>query len=122
MVPHSRAGASPPVDHKEEYPMTQPPSGPIRVVIADANEGDLARARSILLQDRAIQVVATMSERSQLAMALDTEPDIFLLATTIAPSETPGLVKQLLELSPHTQVVLIIEPNDGVDLRRTMLA
>jgi pilus assembly protein CpaE len=94
----------------------------MRVVIADANEGDLARARSILLQDRAIQVVATMSERSQLALALDTEPDIFLLATTIVPVETPGLVKQLLELSPHTQVVLITEPNDGVDLRRTMLA
>jgi len=101
--------------------MTQP-LVTIRVAIAEANEGDLSRERSILLQDRAIQVVATMSERSQLSVALDTEPDIFLLSTNVEPYETAALVKQLLELSPHTQVVLVTEPNDPIDLRRTMLA
>jgi pilus assembly protein CpaE len=101
--------------------MTQP-LATIRVAIAEADEGDLARERSILLQDRAIQVVATMSERSQLAVVLDTEPDIFLLSTNIEPHTTSTLVKQLLDLSPNTQVVLVTEPNDPIDLRRTMLA
>jgi pilus assembly protein CpaE len=101
--------------------MTQPLVS-IRVAIAEAIDGDLARARSILLQDRAIQVVATMSDRSQLSVALDSEPDIFLLSTNVEPYETAALVKQLLELSPHTQVVLVTEPNDSIDLRRTMLA
>jgi pilus assembly protein CpaE len=101
--------------------MTQP-LATIRVAIAEADEGDLARERSILLQDRAIQVVATMSERSQLAVVLDTEPDIFLLSTNIEPHTTSTLVKQLLDLSPNTQVVLVTEPNDSIDLRRTMLA
>jgi pilus assembly protein CpaE len=101
--------------------MTQPLVS-IRVAIAEADEGDLARARSILLQDRAIQVVATMSERSQLSVVLDSEPDVILLSTTVEPHEPATLVKQLLELSPQTQVVLVTEPNDAIDLRRTMLA
>ncbi|HMA33501.1 MAG TPA: AAA family ATPase [Chloroflexia bacterium] len=94
----------------------------ISVVIADADPEELARTRSLLLQDRGIQILAMAQERSQVLALLDLEPDIFLLAASIEPRDTTTLVKQLLELAPHAQVLLITDDTDPSDMRRAVLA
>ena len=94
----------------------------ISVVIADAEREDLARARALLHQDHRIQVEATASERSEVLLLLDREPDIFLLAANIDPRDTTTMVKQLLELAPSTQVLLLAEDTDAPDMRRAVLA
>ena len=102
--------------------MNQPSAAPIRVVIADADPDSLARTRAILLQDDAIQIIGTAPEHSEVLHLLDLEPNIFLLATSIDPHNTTALVKQILELTPRTQVLLVTEDAASVDMRRAMLA
>ena len=102
--------------------MSQPSTAPIRVVIADADVDSLARTRSILLQDDDIGVIGIAAEYSEVLLLLDLEPNIFLLATSIDPHNTTALVKQILELTPRTQVLLVTEDVASVDMRRAMLA
>lgn len=102
--------------------MSNASSAPIRVVIADADADSMARTRSILLQDDAIGVIGTAAEHSEVLPLLDLEPNIFLLATSIDPHNTTALVKQILELTPRTQVLLVTEDVATVDMRRAMLA
>jgi pilus assembly protein CpaE len=97
-------------------------SATISVVIADADREELARTRALLQQDHRIQVEATAAERSEVLLLLDREPDIFLLAANIDPRDTTTMVKQLLELAPSTQVLLLAEDTDAPDMRRAVLA
>jgi pilus assembly protein CpaE len=97
-------------------------SATISVVIADADREELARTRALLQQDHRIQVEATAAERNEVLLLLDREPDIFLLAANIDPRETTTLVKQLLELAPSTQVLLLADDTDAPDMRRAVLA
>ena len=97
-------------------------SATISVVIADADREELARTRALLQPAPVIQVEATASERSEVLLLLDREPDIFLLAANIDPRETTTLVKQLLELAPSTQVLLLADDTDAPDMRRAVLA
>jgi pilus assembly protein CpaE len=103
--------------------MTQSQSASIiNIVIADADPDDLARTRALLLQDRNIQVVATATERNQVLPLLELEPEIFLLSSNIDPRDTTTLIKQLLELSPSTQVLLVTDSNDTSEMRRAVVA
>jgi pilus assembly protein CpaE len=94
----------------------------ISVAIAEDNPDDMIRTRALLQQDRTIQVIATASDRSQVLPLLEMEPDILLLSANIEPRETTTLVKQLLELAPHAQVLLVTDNSDPGDMRRAVLA
>ena len=109
----------------KEWPafMTQSTvSSIINIVVADADPDDLARTRALLLQDRNIQVVATATERNQVLPLLELEPEVFLLSSNIDPRDTTTLIKQLLELSPSTQVLLVTDSNDTSEMRRAVVA
>src|SRR5690242_17802372 len=94
----------------------------INIAIADANPDSAARLRALLQEDRHIQVVAVATERSQVLPVVNMEPDIFLLSSNIEPHDTTTLVKQLLELAPHVQVLLVTDERDPADMRRAVLA
>ncbi|HUS13668.1 MAG TPA: AAA family ATPase [Chloroflexia bacterium] len=102
--------------------MATPSKSTISVVVADADPADLARMRTLLQVDRNIQVLAVANERSQVLSMLDLEADIFLLSANIEPRDTTTLVKQLLELAPRAQVLLITDDTDPADMRRAVLA
>src|SRR5205085_2059949 len=78
--------------------------------------------RALLLQDATIQIVALVSERAQVPALCELAPELVLLSTNIAGPDTPVLVKQLLELSPGTQVLLITDGGAGMEMARAVLA
>ncbi len=95
---------------------------PIQIMIAEADTAELNRVRALLLQDARLQVVAITSERGDVLRLLESEPNILLLATNIAPHDISALVKQALETNPRMQVLLIAEDTGAVDMHRAMLA
>src|SRR3954451_22656302 len=94
----------------------------INVVIGNANPDSAGRLRGLLQTDPTIQVLGMAAERSQVLPLLNLDPDIFLLAEDMELHETTTLVRQLLELAPNVQVLLITEDMDPADMRRAVLA
>jgi pilus assembly protein CpaE len=102
--------------------MTQPLIEPIQIVIADADPVELSRTRALLMRDSGMQVAGSTSERNDVLRLLDSEPSILLLTTNIETHDISALIRQALETSPRTQVLLVVEDTATVDLRRAMLA
>jgi pilus assembly protein CpaE len=102
--------------------MMHPANDTITVAIAEADPDHLARLRVLLLQDRHVRIIATATDRNQTFTLAEAAPDICLLSTTVAPRDSLILVRQLLDLAPDMQVLLVTELGDGVDVASAMLA
>jgi pilus assembly protein CpaE len=102
--------------------MTHAATSAIRVVIADENPDQMARTLSLLRGDRDMVVVGTAGDPSAALALLDEEPDVVLLASSLARDATPTLVRRITEYAPYTNVLLITHNVSPAEMSRAALS
>ena len=102
--------------------MTQPLPMLIRVVVADVDTDEINGILALLGQDPHITVVGTATEPGALLALHRLDPDIILLSPRLAPDGITRLIRQLIELVPHTQVLLMTGTPEQLDVPGMMLA
>jgi pilus assembly protein CpaE len=102
--------------------MTQLPDYTINVVVGDADADELTRTRAVLLQGPKIRVTGTARAHAEVLALAELEPDIFLLSTNLDPAGMPALINQVLDVAPASQVILVTDFGDPLDIGQAMVA